>query len=721
MAIRRLSFTAEPRTAAGTYGPADPAIDHRALDRMEPLLEAACGHPGTFCYSRFPDGGALISRTTRRTAHALYLEAGTSELAGRLPVDLADSPIWSPWDETGPAAPAPGLPPAPTALADLAGRLNAQGGRIERFLADVRALYAPEPGRQIVLIAHDDREVTRLIQLACASLPRNLAALLTFTTDADDPRIGFQQIVGARIGRHVEFTPEEMRHQYRVHDLTGGGQDSPAPAKPDMWARAAVRQWLSTGMTPEHAERLWDPVFDEPPGRPESAESADSTDGASGAPGLDAARRPDTRERSDPLAEHGSWPVPPMQLPLTSAAGIRKLTGKRANGQAVVNHVLNAPPANPARALDAQLITLNDAGYDEAASRLAERLIADDSPAELCAELIAGTSESQLRAAALHRLDELSAAEPCRVRIKRGFKALVRKLPAEKLPADLVHLRILMEAERARLPEWGMRPDADTVFRLIDPALLARRPGGPSPLRTVLSVWQTPPDPVPARHVLEMTDALGSRYPEHFKAEDLLDLFVEAAIRAPAHNRDVADLMGWLRTQPLRTAQKDAVDVYFRAMSLRPTTDRQAFLEQLDVIGSALRGTEHAPFSPAVRKVWVDSILDAVFAAHRPSLWFEVVPSLAQCPDKYLIREYGARVRARKRIGLNNGDQLLLANAAAAWILARPNTQYWREERAELLTWAFPQHSEAQYAVNLRTVLAQRVPDERVRHECGYW
>ena len=671
MAIRRLSFTAEPRGAGGTYEPADPAMDDRALDRMAPLLEAACARPETFCYSRFPDGRALIARSLRRTAHALYLEAGTAELAGRLPIDLADSPIWSPWSETGPAAPDPGMTPAPTVLADLANQLHKDGGRLERLLTDVRALYAPRPGRQLVLVARDGRAVTRAIQLACASLPRILAARLTFTTDSDDPRIGFQQIIGTRIDQHIEFTPEEMAHQYRVHDLTGGGQDSPASARPDAWARAVVRQWLTTGMTPEHAERLWDPVFDEPSVRSEGAESV-----AGAMPEADTARRLEIHNPPDPLAEHGSWPAPPVHLPPTIAAS----------------------------------------------SRLAERLIADNPAAERCAELIAEMSDIPLRTKELHRLDELSAADPHHVRTTRGFKALVRALPLQKVPTDLAHLRILMAAERAPLPEPGLWPDANTVVRLVEPAIAARQPDGPSPLRTALAMWRTPSDPVPAKLVLEMTDALISRYPEYFKAEDVLDLFVDTALRAPVHDQNVATLIGWLRTQPLRSAQQDAIDVYFRARSLgSTTTDKQTFVAQLDEIGSALRGAERVPFSPAVRQVWVDSVLDALFDAERPGLWFEVVPSLVQCPDEHLIREYGARVRARQRMRATSRERLLLANAVAEWMLARPTTEYWRQERAELLKWAFPDRAESEYAATLQTVLTRKVPDEHVRHECGYW
>lgn len=605
MSIRRLSFAARPQSPQGAYVHADPAIKQRGLERMQPLFESSCGMSPSFSFSRFPDGDALITRGAEGTTQGLYLEKGVDELAGRLPIDLLGSPAWSDWESAKPVAPEPGHLPPLTVLTEHAGDLQKDGGRLERFLADVRALYAPRPGRQIVVIAADHQHVARLVRLACASLPRPLAERLTFTTHCADPRIGFQQVVGVCGASSPGFTAEERSHQYRVHDLTGGGQDSPAPETPDAWARKVVQQWHATGMTPKYAAGFWIKDLDEPKAH---------------APRADGLWQPKTGAKVEPMAENGTWPIP-EPLPPTRAT-----TGK-----------------------------LSKAGLDPRGLRL-----------------------------------EL----------------------------------------RARLPEGTALPDAEVIVDAIVglvPKARTREQDDPSPLYTLFAVLWPPPVPVPAVIATAVITALVRKDPAIFLEEDVLDVLVRAALTAPAHDKYVASLVGWLNADSwrnyLRVTQAGALAVYSRAISITPghTSDLR-LTKALEEIGTRLRDAEGEKFSPAMRQLWIDSVLDALFYDHgRRGVWFDAMPYLVQCRDAQLADEYGERVARRPWNSTDNREPALLGRAVAKWIRTSPVSSIWAEKRRNLLRWAHNQCSRDQrYAVAVGTELRQQGITERAASDAGF-
>ena len=250
MVVTRLHYHSDPYPATGAYEQVSPRLGKLLLQRMEPLLELDGCDVGTFSYSRLPDGIVLISRKDGSSAQALCLDGESADLGRLLPLDLWRSPLWNRWEEGEDWKEDAALPQGKrldrNKLVDALRRAEAATpGRLERFLTDVKALFAREPGRQIILIAQP-ADIACFIQVACESLRHERASRLTFTSRSADPRTAYQQIVGVPDNQAIEFATAEIQHQYRVHDIITGRQDSPANG-PDSWARTIARQWLGEG------------------------------------------------------------------------------------------------------------------------------------------------------------------------------------------------------------------------------------------------------------------------------------------------------------------------------------------------------------------------------------------------------------------------------------------------------------------------------------------
>jgi GTPase-associated protein 1, C-terminal domain/GTPase-associated protein 1, N-terminal domain type 2/GTPase-associated protein 1, middle domain len=226
--------------------------------------------PRAFSYSQLSDGGRLLCRTSYTGAdysgrwgnfhaHAVYLPPGARLPGGRLPVTAWESPQWSS------VTPGSGVPEPLTALssassADSADWMSedsltrfarARAAWLPGFLADVRAVSGDPAAPQILLVESDSTDVARWIALANASLPRDLAEQLTFSTYARRPDRARQQIVGIPPDTDpATGGGPQPDHRYRVHDCTGrppGAPDAPAatdPADPaDLWASVCALVW----------------------------------------------------------------------------------------------------------------------------------------------------------------------------------------------------------------------------------------------------------------------------------------------------------------------------------------------------------------------------------------------------------------------------------------------------------------------------------------------
>ncbi|MGW5349470.1 GTPase-associated protein 1-related protein [Streptomyces sp. NPDC004031] len=274
-ALPQLHYTsAAAEGAAGGSGfrftAVSPGVDPGTLRQAEPLLgyeppptaparptgAELAAFPVAFGLRRLPDGTGLLGRTVYTGAdysgrygnfhaHAVLLPPDDTLPGGLLPIETWQSPDWrsgTPAEAEHASLPAlrGGNRFGRTVLTAFA---RSRAERLAPFLADVRALFADEPGAPVLLVEEDAENVARWVALACAALPRPLARGLTFTTYTRRPYLADQQIVGLLPDADFAFTQAELTHQYRVHHCAGGPSSPLAATGP--WAQAAARVWLA--------------------------------------------------------------------------------------------------------------------------------------------------------------------------------------------------------------------------------------------------------------------------------------------------------------------------------------------------------------------------------------------------------------------------------------------------------------------------------------------
>ncbi|MFK4065624.1 GTPase-associated protein 1-related protein [Streptomyces sp. NPDC029674] len=255
MAIRRLSYRLDPEPDTGTprLVPADPdgrgQRPHEDADDLRAAVIRVMGAGTELSYSLLPDSGRLLcAALPGQRVEALHLSADTPGPGPVWPIDTWRSAGWeTDAAQTLGAGFVESELPVPEAHFDrelLVAFARARADRVAPFLTDVRRLFEDPAGRQIVLVEEDSETVARWIALACASLPEEYVAALTFTTWTSDPCRAPQQIIGT--GPDTAFDRSDdatVEYLYRVHDGTGG-PESP-PAEPDAWARLTAERWLA--------------------------------------------------------------------------------------------------------------------------------------------------------------------------------------------------------------------------------------------------------------------------------------------------------------------------------------------------------------------------------------------------------------------------------------------------------------------------------------------
>lgn len=711
MTISRLSYQAGAYPSKGSYGPSE--LKKQQLDRLESLFEVDGDEPASqvsLSYSRLPDGSALISHVTGRTAHALYLDRGVAQLNGLLPLQLWWSPVWDDWDDTAQSAPQSGPRPKTRELIDYArGMKRAADGRLERFLADVRALFSPTPGRQIVVIADGSGDVVRLIQLACASLPPELAARLTFNTRCTDPHTAFQQIVGAQPRTATTFTEAEARHQYRVHNLLGTGVESPAAEKPDQWAQKLAAKWFDDGVTQQEAINLWIPPHADIAAPPKTSQPPTVTPPKQHqAPQQhdeqhqqqqqhqDHQDHQDDQKREpaaaghfaalvvDPLAQAGSWQLPTRTAdpkPLFDALQSRRASENAAQILTQFADVDLGPiPAEVARGLGARL-------------RSEPEFIA------ACETGLAALQDDRLLAEAFRDLDSTAKGEPYGVLNGPGFQAMAKGPLRDRIPADCGRLRFLIHAVRAQLSDpdsalglarpAGLDPvaGARAILRILRAARLDPDHGEGSTLATVLKLYWRQPAVVPAYAAVELTADIRKNQ-RRISDSEALDRLADAVLMATSVNDDVIDLADWLLAFPLSPLQEGALSVLAVAARFEEEQAAAEVRARLGDMISLLRNGDGVRRSEAVTRWWIDRTIAALFRSPAEELWIDAVPELAVCNHQKLLRYYRERVCAPGgQIEALAQDPEVLNRADAAWHNAPNASGYWMTTRNELSGW----------------------------------
>lgn len=735
MTISRLSYSAGIHPSKGSYSPSK--LDKKLLDRVEPLFDVDGDWPASqvsLSYSRLPDGSALISHVTGRTAHALYLDRGVAQLNGLLPLELWRSPAWEHWDEAQSApqsALQSGPQPKPQELIDYArGMKQAANGRLERFLADVRALFAPTPGRQIVVIAHDSNDVVRLIRIACASLPTQLATRLTFNTRCTDPYTAFQQIVGAQPRMATTFTEAEARHQYRVHNLLGAGVESPAAEVPDPWAQKLAAKWFKDGVTPQEATKLWVPP------RADIAEQSKSTQPPTVMPPKQHQARQehdeqeerhqegkDHQEREpaaaghlaalvvDPLARAGSWQLPPI---------------RSADPQPLFDALVRSAPKNAAQVLT-QFTDVNIGRIPtNVAQILGARLRKDTDFIAACEAALAALQDDRLLAAAFRDLDRLAQFEPRGMLTGLGFQAMAKGPLRDRIPDDCGRLRFLIQAVRAQLsdPESALSPSraagldpvasARAILRILRAARLDPDHREGSTLATVLALYWPPPKVVPAYAAVEITADIRKNR-RRLSDDDTLRRLAEAVLMAPSVNDDVIGLADWLLEFRLSPLQDGALSVLAVAARIGEEQAADQVRAMLGEMIAPLRDGDGVRRSEAVTRWWIGRTIDALFRSPAEELWISAVSSLAVCNDEKLLRYYRERVcDPGGPIETLAQNSEVLNRADAAWRQAPDASAYWMTTRHELSNWVERMRKKDRATTRGRNRAAAR-PDETHR------
>ncbi|MFE7137935.1 GTPase-associated protein 1-related protein [Streptomyces sp. NPDC057644] len=263
------------KETAGRFTAVGAGVSGALLAEIEPLLrhELPEGFPDrpsddelrslpqSFTYAVLSDGSRLVSRSApvretgggaepgvRFHAHAVHLPPGVPLPGDRLPVEAWRSPHWVAVTPGGaipdPLTPPPGPAAVSEGLDDFA---VSRGPWLAAVLADLRRASDAETadgtqtaeGRPVVLVERQCADVTRWLGLASATLPRESAERLTFTTYTRRP--------GSSAVRVVGVLPEDAEAArtagLRVHVCAGqaplgGGTD-------DVWATTAARIWRS--------------------------------------------------------------------------------------------------------------------------------------------------------------------------------------------------------------------------------------------------------------------------------------------------------------------------------------------------------------------------------------------------------------------------------------------------------------------------------------------
>ncbi|MFE4332129.1 GTPase-associated protein 1-related protein [Streptomyces sp. NPDC056831] len=218
-----------------------------------PTTDELLSFPNAFSFTLLSDGSRLLARTVYTGAdysgrwgnfhaHGVHLPAGDSLPGGALPITAWDSACWTDsTPQSGVPAPLEALPPGGgldrTGLIDFA---VSRGPWLPGFLADLRRQAEDETAPQIVIVERDSASVALWVALASATLPRESAHRLTFTTYTRRPQLARQQLIGV--------LPDDVRglggyeSRYRIHDCTG---HPPVSAAPGVWAASAAQIWLN--------------------------------------------------------------------------------------------------------------------------------------------------------------------------------------------------------------------------------------------------------------------------------------------------------------------------------------------------------------------------------------------------------------------------------------------------------------------------------------------
>ncbi len=631
MTVTRLLYSSDSHPAMGVYKAFDPPLKELLLQRMEPLLELDGGDAVSFSYSRLPDGSALISRAEGLTARALFLSEGTADLGGLQPVDLWRSPLWDRWEEN----PGSGLPPgerlSPDELAASLQRIEqAQPGRLERFFADVLALFTQAPGRQIVLLAQPE-DIACYIQAAYETLPHEFAHRLTFTSRSGDPRTAYQQIVGAPEPPTPGFTEPEVRYQYRVHDLIDGIRDSPPAGKPDVWARKFALERLKGRRDTQNA-----PV-----------------------------RRPGQ--------EAPAHPAGPEERPITREEFLKALHGTTDAAADALNRA-------------ADMTTLGDLP-DEEVRHLGRRLCENDLDfIEVCGGPLAALKDGRLLKAALHDVDRRARQDPHGWSTASGFRAL-QAGHLGQLPSDCVHLRVLAAAsveDAAASPDARAQPTASQVVSVLRAAGLAGEHGTGPALTTALSLYW-PGRTIPPADANELLDALPNDDPPGLFDEDVLNRLVDSALNASEPVAGLNRLAARLLEFPLRSEQQGALSVLCYATEVHFAANDDEFKSLLEKMAVSLRDRSNVTCSPDVERWWIEMIINALFHPDRDELWLAAAAELARCGNRMLLQQYATRIWESPRVkGALSKDPELLAYAIVTWEKIDSENRHWEDVKRSL-------------------------------------
>ena len=727
MTVHQLTYRVGGLPGLGEYTQADSRVDRKLCERVEPLFEGCDTAEPLLSYSLLPDGSGLLCRAEGPAVRALYLERGALELSPWLPADLSDAPIWASWAQG---------PGAESALAPMAGRAVAlaglsafvrdterrQPGRLARFLADLRRLYAPVPGRQLVLIASAP-DVLRYVQVAGASLPPRTARTLTFTTQRAEPRIAFQQVVGAPHGAAAAFAKTEAEHQYRVHDLVDGCADSPS-GRSDPWAEAVVQQWLDGVVNDETAELLWkrlagphaatraeatEPAIEQPSGRPSPADSRPAPGQAVATPAQTLARPPavPVRPPAAPVSPPAVPVGPPTAAVVPPAAEVRPQprpapkAGRPAATEAEIAALFRALEASAEQAATA-LSGVADVELGEiplgVAMKLGERLSRDEPFVVACQTALSALRDAGLRDAALRDLDERAGRDPLGVYRSPGLRSLAAGPLAALVPDGCDRLRVLVAAADMNLatgPRSNYGADADerhaaAAARLLGLLRRARaesaEPAEHSPLAVALALVRIAPEPVPIGVARHLVAACMDQAPRLLTAPDALETLADAALRAPVAGPMVPELAAALARLPVPERSRAALQVLIHADRFDQAQDTTRIRLLLEDLARQLHSATAVRYSAAVEQWWIGRVLTAVF---RPggNIWLDTVDLLVASRDPGLIHQYASKVQVTRAQELV-AEPLLAAEAMAAWMLAPEDGANWLTERQKLLKWA---------------------------------
>ncbi|WEH38973.1 GTPase-associated protein 1-related protein [Streptomyces sp. AM 2-1-1] len=221
--------------------------------------------PQVFSFTHLSDGSRLLVRSVplappgtgsgplRFHTHGVLLPAGARLAAGRLPIAAWRSPRWASVTPSG-AVPDPLTSPHTgpglerEALGDFA---VSRGPWLAAVFADLRRVRLESAAgacAPVALVERQSEDVARWLGLAVSVLPPDHAEELTFTTYSRRPSLAPQQVIGV--------LPEDAHlldaAEFRVH-VCGGPHGRPSPPSRDTWAETAARVWR--GRAPELFER----------------------------------------------------------------------------------------------------------------------------------------------------------------------------------------------------------------------------------------------------------------------------------------------------------------------------------------------------------------------------------------------------------------------------------------------------------------------------------